>query len=283
MANTERDGVSLYYEQHGETGEPVLLVMGLGGDLHFWEFQTPVFAARHRVVVYDNRGVGRSGKPKGAYTIAMMADDAVAVLDSAGIRRAHVVGISMGGMIAQELAIRYPARVGALVLAATYARADADAHKVAEEGAARSGVQSPLVMMRGGGGMDLSGVDIKQLYRFMMALILTPEFIARERDWLRALFQRWKDSGATIENFMSQVAAVLDHDATAGLSAVRAPTLVLTGSDDQLVPPRHSTMIHELIPHSQLITLEGGTHGFNIEMKDRFNQVVLDFLAVHPL
>jgi pimeloyl-ACP methyl ester carboxylesterase len=285
MPSTQRDGVGLSWESHGQAGDPVLLVMGLGGDMHFWEFQIPAFAARHQVVAYDNRGVGQSDKPKGAYTIEMMAEDALAVMDAAGFRRAHVVGISMGGMIAQELAIRHPERVGALVLAATYSKADTEAQRVAEEGAELAGAPSPIAMMRSGsgGGVDLSHVDMKQLYRFMMGLILTPEFIIREREWLRALFQRWKDSGATVENFLSQVAAVLAHDSTARLPSIAAPTLVLTGSDDQLVPPRHSDELHALIPGSRLVVLPGGTHGFNIEMKDAFNDVVLRFLAEHPL
>ena len=102
----------------------MLLVMGLGGPLEFWEFQTPVFARTHRVCVYDNRGVGRSDKPAGPYDVRTLADDAVAVMDACGFGRAHVVGLSMGGMIAQELAIRHSDRVGALVLAATYAKPD---------------------------------------------------------------------------------------------------------------------------------------------------------------
>ncbi|HEX9102081.1 MAG TPA: alpha/beta hydrolase, partial [Polyangia bacterium] len=121
---TTPEGVKLHYERHGEQGEPMLLVMGLGSPLEFWEFQTPVFARTHRVCVYDNRGVGKSDKPAGPYDVRTLAEDAVAVMDACGFDRAHVVGLSMGGMIAQELAIRHPDRVGALVLAATYAKPD---------------------------------------------------------------------------------------------------------------------------------------------------------------
>src|SRR5689334_2988272 len=97
------DGTRLYYELHGdEAGEPLLMIMGLGGTLDFWQFQTPVMARTHRVAIYDNRGMGQSDKPAGPYTVPMLADDAVAILDAAGFDRAHVLGMSMGGMIAQE-------------------------------------------------------------------------------------------------------------------------------------------------------------------------------------
>src|SRR4051812_6158418 len=115
MATIDRDGVSIYYEVHGAGGDPLLLLMGLGVDAHGWEMQLAAMAERHRVVLVDNRGVGRSDKPRGPYTTALLAEDALGALDAAGVHRAHVVGLSMGGMIAQELALAHPDRVGALV------------------------------------------------------------------------------------------------------------------------------------------------------------------------
>ncbi len=279
MSITQRDGVSLYYEVHG-AGEPLLCIMGLGGNVHFWEFQIPVFAERHRTIVFDNRGAGRSDKPAGPYTIPLLADDAVAVLDAAGVRRAHVIGISMGGMIAQDLVLRYPDRVGALVLAATFARPDDNTRQIAERGAGQTGV-SPLGMLQG--GADLASVDVKKLFRFMMSLILTPEFIQREKEWLRALLERAQAYGFSVEAFLAQVAAVMNHDAAERLKSVKTPTMVLTGTNDLLVPPHHSDELAQLIPGATLLKMEGGTHGFNVERKDEFNQAVLDFLAQHPL
>src|SRR5262249_19701978 len=145
MPILDRDGVSLYYEVHGE-GEPILCVMGLGGNIHFWEFQIAAFAARHRTVAFDNRGAGRSDKPKGPYSIPLLADDAMAVLDAAGVKRAHVVGISMGGMIAQDVVLRYPERVQSLTLACTFARPDDATRATAERGAQEVGTPSPLAL-----------------------------------------------------------------------------------------------------------------------------------------
>src|SRR5438093_13759231 len=113
--------IDLYYDEQG-SGDPLLLVMGLAADSAAWMFQVPDFARHHRTIVFDNRGVGRSAKPPGPYTIHEMADDTVGLLDALGIARAHVVGVSMGGMIAQELALRHPERVARLVLAMSFAR-----------------------------------------------------------------------------------------------------------------------------------------------------------------
>jgi 3-oxoadipate enol-lactonase len=265
MPTTTRDGVTLFYERHGDAGDPVLLVMGLGGSLDFWEFQTPVLARTHRVCVYDNRGIGRSDKPAGPYDVRTLAGDAVAVMDACGFDRAHVVGLSMGGMIAQELAIRHSDRVGALVLAATYAKPDDDVKVTATTSA-----------------LDPKTIDPKQLFKMMMGLVLSPEFIAREKAWLQALRERALAT-FVVEGFMAQLAATMSHDATAELHRIAAPTLVMKPAADQLIPPRASDELARLIPGSRLMTFEHGSHGFNVEQADKFNRAVLDFLAQHPL
>ncbi len=265
MPTTARDGVTLHYERHGDAGDPLLLVMGLGGPLEFWEFQTPVLARSHRVCIYDNRGVGRSDKPAGPYDVRTLADDAVAVMDACGFARAHVVGLSMGGMIAQELAIRHSDRVGALVLAATYAKPDDNVRGTAAST-----------------GFDPKSIDPKQLFKMMMGMVLSPEFIARERDWLRATQGRIL-ANLSVEGFLAQLAATMSHDATAELGRIQAPTLILKPASDQLIPPHASDELARLIPGATLVTFPHGSHGFNVEQADKFNRAVLDFLAQHPL
>ena len=283
MATIDRDGVPIYYETHGEHGEPVLLIMGLGADAHAWEFQVPDFSARHRVVLVDNRGVGRSGKPAGQYTTSQMADDALAVLDALGIRRAHVVGISMGGMIAQELALSHPERVGGLVLAATYARPGEEARQTAGEGAQKiGGVPSPLELLKSG-AIDLSQIDVRQIFQFLMPMVLSQAFLVEKREWLQAFFERSMGYGFSVPAFLGQVAAVMSHDTVARLPSLRIPTLVITGLGDRLVPPRHSEELARLIPGARLVTIEDATHGFNFEVPAHFNKAILDFLAEHPL
>jgi 3-oxoadipate enol-lactonase len=283
MPHASRDGVSIHYVEHGAGAEPVLLLMGLGGDHLWWERQLPAFSARHRTLLIDNRGVGASDKPAGKYTTAMMAEDARAVLDAAGVDRIHVVGLSMGGMIAQELALAHPGRVASLTLAATYARPDARIERTAEASAAELSVPSPLAALKGGSTIDLSGVDVKQMFKFLMSLVLTPEFIKREKDWLKANFARTQETGTTLDHFQAHVYAVLKHDTAARLPSLRVPTLVLTGDSDKLVPPHHSDELAALIPGAKLHKIAGGTHGFNVEMVDAFDRAVLDFIAAHPI
>jgi pimeloyl-ACP methyl ester carboxylesterase len=262
---TARDGARLYYERHGDAGDPLLCIMGLGGPLEFWEFQTPVLSRTHRVCVYDNRGVGRSDKPAGPYDVRTLAEDAVAVMDACQFARAHVLGLSMGGMIAQELAIRHSDRVGALVLAATYAKPDDNVRATA-----------------GATAFDPKTVDPKQLFKLMMGLILSPEFIARERDWLRATRDRVL-ANISVEGFLAQMAATMAHDATAELARITAPTLVMKPAADAMVPPRSSDELARLIPGATLATFEHAAHGFNVEQADKFNRAMLDFFSQHAL
>jgi pimeloyl-ACP methyl ester carboxylesterase len=262
--HTTSDGTRLNYELHGDGGEPLLLIMGLGGTLDFWQFQTPVFARTHRVAVYDNRGMGRSDKPPGPYDMPTLAADALAILDAAGFDRAHVLGMSMGGMIAQELALRHPDRIGALALACTFAKPDDD------------------VKLTASAGVDPKTIAVKDLYKIWMSVVLSPEFIARERQWLRGMRDRVLET-FVLDGFLAQLAATMKHDTTARLGQITAPTLVFTGTADKLIPPASSDLLAQLIPGAKLVKLEGGSHGFNVEMPDRFNEAVLGFFAAHPL
>ncbi|MSP62127.1 MAG: alpha/beta fold hydrolase [Myxococcales bacterium] len=282
MPTVDRSGVPIYYETHGDLGDPVLLLMGLGTDAHGWELQVPAFAARHRVLLLDNRGIGRSGKPPGPYSIAQLADDAVAVLDAVGLARAHVVGLSMGGMIAQEIALSHPARLGALVLAATFARPAREVLETTERGSqAVAGAPSLLGLLgRGAGG---AAVDPLQMMRFLMPLVFSKQFLRERRDWLFQFFARSMGYGFSMEAFFGQVSAVLAHDTTSRLGGLSLPTLVITGTADALVPPHHSDELSRLIPGARLLRFEGATHGLQLEIADRFNASVLEFLAAHPL
>lgn len=270
MSTLSHDGISLYYEQHGDAGDPLLCIMGLGAPLQFWQFQTPVFARSHRVCVFDNRGIGRSDKPKGPYTIRTLAEDALAIMDACGFERAHVLGLSMGGMIAQELALRHPDRLATLTLACTFAKPDEEALAAA--------AQSPLSAAAASG----TPIDPQLLFRFMMGMVLTPEFILREKDWLRSLRDETMGN-LSLDGFLAQYAAVMGHDVAAELHTLALPTLVMTGTADLLVPSRFSDQLARLIPDAKLLKFEGGSHGFNVEQADKFNRAVLDFLAQHPM
>jgi 3-oxoadipate enol-lactonase len=257
------DGVRLSYTTFGRRrGEPVLLVQGLGVDSTGWLLQRPAIGARYRGITFDNRGVGRSERPAGPYSLHQMADDALSVLDAVGVESAHVVGASMGGVIAQLVAGRHPDRVRSLVLACTACRHLRWRRELLTEWAAVAEAE----------GM--------------------PAFAAQNLRWLvgsRSLRRFWPAFGvltrlaltAPTHAFVAQVQAILamDDDHRFDLAAVTAPTLVLVGSQDVLTPQADAEELAELIPHAELAVIRGASHGFMVEHARTFNRTVLDFLG----
>ena len=274
--STARVGVvDLYYEDHG-SGDPLLLVMGLAADARAWMFQTPDFARHYRTIAFDNRGVGRSAKPPGPYTIHEMADDAAGLLDVLGIPRAHVVGVSMGGMIAQELALRHPERVRGLVLACTYPEPDADVERQRQFSVTAFGGS---VTGTGEIQIDLSSLDPMRFFHHLLPTVFNQSFIDHEFAKILPLFTGALEFGFSMEAILGQVAAVMGHRTTDRLHRIGAPTLVITGDADRLVPPGNSDLLAENIPGAKLVKIHGGSHGFNFETPDVFNREILDFLA----
>lgn len=245
MPSARNGTVSLHYDSTGD-GAPVLLVMGLGMNATGWWRTVPVLAAAGlRVLTFDNRGVGRSDRPPGPYTTAVMAQDAISVLDAAGVRRAHVYGISLGGMIAQEIALRHPDRTACLVLGATTPGGEhatpADQATLeffgrrgqmpAEEAVWASVPYNYCARTRAEHG-DRIAQDICQRLRFP----IEPA------------------------PYAAQLAAALAHDAHDRLGKVAAPTILAHGEEDLMVPPTNGRLLASLIPDAQLLELTGAGH-----------------------
>ncbi len=268
------NGVDLCYELAGdERAAAVLLIMGLGTPMFGWRGQVPAFARRYRTLAFDNRGVGRSGRPPGPYSIAAMADDALALLDAVlGPAKGpvHVCGISMGGRNAQEIAMRHPERVGALVLASTY---DAPGP---EHGAL---LERAVGLLRPPAGDDFG--SFVQALALLSSLVLSNDYLARDGAELMRLYLEASPDGFSLRALDAQVRACLAHDTRARLGAIRSPTLVLTGTSDALIDPMYSRRIAAAIPGATLRAIEGGTHGLNLERPDEWNGLALDFLATH--
>jgi pimeloyl-ACP methyl ester carboxylesterase len=275
MSSAKINGIDIYYEEHG-AGDPLLLIMGLAADSVAWMFQLPDFSAHYRTLVFDNRGVGRTSKPPGPYSIAQMADDAAGLLETVGVERTHVVGVSMGGMIAQELVLRHPHRVRGLVLACTYARPDAGVERQLESSLAFFGGS------RGANGeikVDLSKVDPMMFFQHLLPTVFNAQFIMTELPKLMQVFSGALQYGFSMEAILAQVGATQAHDSYDRLGQINAPTLVLTGDADQLIPPHNSDVLVEHIRGAKLVKIPGGSHGFNFETPELFNRAVLDFLA----
>jgi 3-oxoadipate enol-lactonase len=264
MPLVQVNGIDLYYEETGN-GEPLLLISGLSGTTLGWEPVRPALAARLRVISFDNRGAGRSSAPPGPYSTRQMADDAAALLDRIGVARAHVVGLSMGGMIAQELALTYPDRVDRLVLLATYPRL-------------RPGVHDPWLdawLHAWERGMDSSSFEI-----CMMPWMVSPAFMAQHDLVEAALVEALRDPyPASAAGIAGQVAACRAHDARDRLAGIAAPTLVLVGADDILSPVSYAEELAERIPGARLQVLERCGHIPHLEEPEAVTAALLAFLA----
>jgi len=266
MPKVKAQGIDLYYEVHG-AGYPLVLIRGLGSNADHWYCQRPAFSPCYSVVTFDNRGIGRSEGPDVPYTISMMAGDTVGLMDAIGISRAHILGISMGGMIAQEIALTYPQRVRGLILACTHCGGDR-AVRPAEE-IARAFIEYIFT------GSQEAAQNIPRCLFTERTLREAPEVVKRYQE----ISSRFPP---TPDTMIRQWKAIQAHDTWEDLARVQAPTLVLSGSDDVLVPPENSKILADRIPNAQLQVIEGGGHQFLVEEADAFNRAVLEFLEALP-
>ena len=253
----------MFYVEAG-TGDPLVLVMGFGGDHLAWGLQIPAFAATYRVIAFDNRGVGQSDAPDIPYSTAMMADDTIGLLDALGIERAHVCGVSMGGMIAQEIALRHPARVRTLQLHATLARPDVYMKALVE---AWRKVRVAL--------------GREEALRVLALWLFAPCSYEERPEFVELVLQNAiaNPHPQSLTGYLRQGDAVLGHDTLERLDRVRSPTLVSVADQDALVPPRFSHAIAERIPGAELKTIADAGHAYMWEKADVFNAMCLEFLA----
>lgn len=256
------DGVAIFYETWGKAdGDPVLFIMGLGADRRGWLFQRMAFGRRYRCITLDNRGVGDSGKPEGPYDLEQMARDAVTVLDEVGVDSAHIVGVSMGGVIAQTLAVRHPARVRSLVLASTACRHHEWRRELLAE-------WEEIARTQGMGALGGSAFQ----------WLINPRIRKRFGIWLDILARIVMSQPS--EGFANQARAILDmsDDVRTELHTVRVPTLVIVGSQDILTPVGDSEELAESIDGAELVVVGGAAHGVNAEAAAKWNDHVLKFL-----
>ncbi len=272
----------IYYEvQGGGAGAPVLLLMGLGTDLNAWTMVAPVLARSRPVLLLDNRGVGRSSKPRGEYLTSEMADDAAAVMSAAGVERAHVIGISLGGAIAQELALRHPGRVRSLALLATFVALDKRMRATADQGAAAIGKSPTADMLKTMQAMADGNlaIDPRAIFDFLLPLVFTKRFLEKERDLLRRMYEQSLENGLSLHGFAGQLAAAWKHNTLDRLDQIQVPTMVVTGTADRLVPPAQSRLLHDGIRGSRYEEIAGGVHGLVLENIDQLNPMLEAGLA----
>jgi 3-oxoadipate enol-lactonase len=262
----QANGQELYYELHGE-GPPLVLVMGIGYDSSLWTLaQVPVLSTQFQVILVDNRDAGRSSKADQPYKIADMADDLAGLLDALGIQRSHLLGLSMGGMIALEFALRHGDRLDRLVLAGTGAAPG------------RSAVD-PIQIWSWVKANDATG----ELFGGQQFVSLFSTAFLRNHDAVRDTAELLASNPYPMspEAYGRQADAYRQFDALDRLAAIKAPTLVVVGEQDLLTPPWIAREVAEAIPGArfEVIRGDGSSHVVPIECPDEFNRLVFEFLS----
>lgn len=262
MPHAEVNGQRLYYEVHGE-GEPLLCVHGLSVDTLGWAMQVPAWSQHHRTVIFDNRDVGRSSRAADEYEVRDMAADALALADELELERFHLLGLSMGGAISQELALAAPERVLTLTLCVTFGGGGT-------WGRTQGRLWSERVLRM---SRD-ERIDELMLLCFSEATFENAEMVAFLRQMLLA-----NPNPQEGEAFVRQLRATSRHEARERLGMLTMPVHVIGAGHDILLPVWKSRELAELIPGARLTVIERAAHGVNVERAEEFNAAVLDFLA----
>lgn len=265
MPKTKVNEIEMYYEVQGE-GTPLVLISGLGYPLWQWHLMVPFLEKHFQVITLDNRGAGKTDKPPGPYTASMLAKDTVELLDVLGIEKAVVMGHSMGGFIAQEIALEYPQRVNKLVLASTNFGGPRHVPVTPEAMAVLSDVKSdPMTRLKNG-----------------IVISTAPGFSERQPE----LIQKWLDwrveNPLDLDGYQAQIGigtALMDEAAAFEnrLPNVSAPTLILFGKHDKVVPPANTDLLAKQIPNSQIHIFSSAGHFFPLELPEEAAQAVIQF------
>ena len=249
--------IQMYYEVNGG-GFPLVMIMGLGASLEAWDPRMIQGLTKNfKTIMFDNRGAGRTEISDREYTIRLFADDTAGLMDALGISRAHILGLSMGGCIAQELALDYPERVEKLVLCST---------SCGKGSSASEEVWGAL--MRGG-----SMLSTEEGHRLFLSICLTKEFMDKNTAFIESQTQKAWKFPTSPEGFSRQAKAVMSFNASDRVSGITAPTLVLHGKRDILAPPDNGSILAKAIPNAKLVLLEESAHVLAEDMEEATNAI----------
>lgn len=262
MPEAVSEGVRINYADSGAGDEAVLLLPGLGMSHLTWAKHAEALAPRYRVLSVDPRGSGASQTPDHPYTAATVAADVGAVLDAAGVERAHLVGQSMGGMIAQDTALAAPERVQSLTLVSTYAATDTWSQRVLA--GRRNLIET--------GGLSLQ-------FSISVFFVFSPRAFREIPDFIAGIESRLRDNPPDEAAYLRQIDYCLGHDASAGLRELNLPTLVVAGREDFITSAIQNRELAALIPNARYEEFDDCSHGLIWEQPDRFAAVLADFLG----
>jgi pimeloyl-ACP methyl ester carboxylesterase len=266
MPSVDANGISIYYESAG-SGDPLVLIPYLAADQACYAFQVGEYSKHFTCISVDLRGAGLTDKPEGAYTTELFADDVAAFMQAIGVERAHIAGLSLGAATGMWLAAKHPGRVHSLSLHSAWPRTDAFLRTV---------VEGWQIMARGLN--DVTEMVISGIFPWCF----TPEMYANRPDYVVALadFVRGRPM-PPVEAFLRQSAAVIDHDASAQLGRITAPTLITFGRHDVVTSTRFADALTSSIAVSELVVFEDCAHAPIYENVEAFNSRTLAFLLDH--
>jgi len=260
MPYAENNKTKIYWEETG-AGEPLLLIMGLGGSHREWRRLLPALTGKYRVIVFDNRGAGETSVTDEAFSIPLMASDARAVLDAANVESAHILGMSMGGMIAQEFALQYPEKTRSLILSVTNC------------GGRESVPAQPEVYF----ALQGRGASTPEDAFWAMAPFIYDANTLREE--LAADLAAREGKFTKPENFMRQLQAIIGWQGThQRLADIQVQTLVLHGKNDQLIPCANAQILADQIPNAELVEFDNASHIFMTDQPEKSAAAILEFL-----
>lgn len=259
--------INMEYYVEG-SGPPLLMIMGFSGQASSWSERFLELLRPHfQIVRFSNRGTGLSDRPQVQYSVQMMADDTAGLMRELGIGRAHVLGISMGGMIAQELVLSRPERVQGLVLGCT---TPGWSHGVQPS-------QEIMALM-----MPAPGLPLEEQFRKAWPAIVTPEFVEDQREFLEEMLRIGLENMTTVDTLARQAMSIQAFDTYERLPRIGAPTLIIHGDKDQLIRPQNGDILRERIPGSALRILAGAAHMFFWEKPTESAEAIVEFLSSVP-
>lgn len=255
--------IDICYQVMG-SGHPLILIMGLTANMDWWDPELlDQLSSRYRLLLFDNRGAGRTDAPEGEFSIEQFANDTAGLMEAVGIDHANVLGVSMGGMIAQELVLSHPEKVDKLILCATFCGGEKAVYADRE------------VLMK---MVDRSGTPEQQV-RKTVTLLFPEDWLKEHEDYFRDFFRRYSIAPVTEENAMRQFMATVTFNTYDRLPTVQKPTLIACGTEDVLVPAANSKILAERIPGTRLVEFEDAGHGFINQCRPEFVSLVNDFLG----
>ncbi len=262
MPKIQTGEIELYYEEHG-AGEPLVLIPGFGNGLWIWFKQIPAFAENFRVVAFDPRGISRSVAPDTPVSIRLIADDVAQLLGALSIESAHILGASFGGFVAQEFALAYPRMTRSLILCCT-------------SFGGINHIPPPLATLQA--IASTRGLNTEERVRENLLLAFSPGYLEEQSEEVKSVIEMRAQNPVPERAYLHQLQAARDFSTETRVSEIKAPTLVITGDDDIIVPYDNSLNLAHKIPAAELVILKGGSHTFFIERAEEFNRAVVKFI-----